>query len=394
MNRKRKIVSGIIAGIVSVTAFIWNITDTVRINADPEYQIYEDYSYYNSGSFIPGETLLSIMRYAGTPSEVMIIPEEINGEKVEAVNGFVFYNNRTVRKIIIPDSVKYIGECAFESCINLEEINLPKNINTIEHGIFMGCTGLKNISLPEGTEYIQRYAFSKSGITECTVPDNVKRIAGFAFYDCKDLKKIELPDKLEYLGERVFTGCINLESIILPDCCADTGWLLANCTSLKNITLPETMKYLGDYMFAACTSLEKIKLPDKLTHIEKSTFESCIRLKEIIIPKSVVSVSDDAFKNCYSLRRMYGYKGSPAETYAAANGIRFVDIESNPDSDSLPCEGDADNNGTVNTSDMVTLASILINAEQPENMETADVYHDSEINALDLMYLKLMLMIQ
>lgn len=48
-------------------------------------------------------------------------------------------------KVIIPNSVKYIGRRAFDSCSNLKEIVIPKSITTITDDTFSGCNNLTAI---------------------------------------------------------------------------------------------------------------------------------------------------------------------------------------------------------------------------------------------------------
>ncbi len=56
-----------------------------------------------------------------------------------------------LRKVILPESVKYIGDYAFCFCKNLEEINLPFGMQRIGKHAFHGCTSLKRIEVPVGT---------------------------------------------------------------------------------------------------------------------------------------------------------------------------------------------------------------------------------------------------
>ncbi|MBE5795438.1 MAG: leucine-rich repeat domain-containing protein [Clostridiales bacterium] len=56
-----------------------------------------------------------------------------------------------LRKVILPESVKYIDDYAFCFCKNLEEINLPFGMQRIGKHAFHGCTSLKRIEVPVGT---------------------------------------------------------------------------------------------------------------------------------------------------------------------------------------------------------------------------------------------------
>ena len=45
--------------------------------------------------------------------------------------------------IIIPDSVKNIGDRVFLECKNLENVVLPSNLERVGHGAFSKCRSLK-----------------------------------------------------------------------------------------------------------------------------------------------------------------------------------------------------------------------------------------------------------
>lgn len=58
------------------------------------------------------------------------------------------FSSSSLEELIIPDSVKYIGEYAFDSCENLKYIRLPKSIRYIGKGAFSLCINLKKLEVP------------------------------------------------------------------------------------------------------------------------------------------------------------------------------------------------------------------------------------------------------
>ena len=69
-----------------------------------------------------------------------------------------FCCHTTLTKVVLPDSVKYIGGVAFAQCPNLKSITLPKNLEKIGFSCFMH-TGLESITIPEGVKTIEKRAF-------------------------------------------------------------------------------------------------------------------------------------------------------------------------------------------------------------------------------------------
>ena len=68
-------------------------------------------------------------------------------------------------------------------------------------------------------------------------------------------------------------------------------------------------------------------IEDGATHIGDYAFHDCTLLESIVIPASVTSIGENAFLNTPLNLIIYGYVGSFAETYADANGIRFIPVD-------------------------------------------------------------------
>ena len=65
------------------------------------------------------------------------------------------------KKIKLPDSLKIIGEGAFEGCFDLTSIKFPKNLKVINNNAFKSCNSLKNIIIPENVTYIHPRSFPR-----------------------------------------------------------------------------------------------------------------------------------------------------------------------------------------------------------------------------------------
>ncbi len=134
---------------------------------------------YNGGAQI-------LRVYSDSPE--VCLPEEICGEKLTSVGAYCFsdkdvfdglprgergfeksYFRRVcgdfAEKIILPDTVERIGDCAFYNCVNLSQIELGAAAREIGGDVFMNCAGLERIVLrcaadaPNGLKHILgRYA--------------------------------------------------------------------------------------------------------------------------------------------------------------------------------------------------------------------------------------------
>ena len=80
---------------------------------------------------------MSLERVTGSFS-VLNVPAEAEGIPVTRILKKAFLGKRTVKKIILPDCVKSVGDFCFAHCVNLSEIVMPvcvtgEGIFTVRH---------------------------------------------------------------------------------------------------------------------------------------------------------------------------------------------------------------------------------------------------------------------
>ena len=63
------------------------------------------------------------------------------------------------RAIVLPNTIKRIGEKAFICCVDLETINIPEGVTEIGDLAFWGCESLTSIVIPEGVTTIGERTF-------------------------------------------------------------------------------------------------------------------------------------------------------------------------------------------------------------------------------------------
>lgn len=199
--------------------------------SDFKFQLSDD------GNFI------RITMYKGNAKN-LVIPETIQGLPVEVINGF--YENKNIKSVVIPSSVKVIGELAFSRCESLEKVTLPEELFYIGKNAFSNCVSLKMVTLPEKLFLIEVDAFRNTGLTSVT-----------------------LPKGLEYLGE-AFRECNNLAEINIPD---DAAFLLKNATecveALKELDRTEPFfTVTGNSIFSGSIINESVALQKKLREIK------------------------------------------------------------------------------------------------------------------------------
>ncbi len=225
---------------------------------------------------------LAADRYAGALPEVLEIPAEVGGLPVTSINNNAFKDSKTLKKVVMPDSVINIGEYRleddvgpFSGCENLEEIILSKNLEFIDNGAIEG-TNIKSIKIPAKVSDIYPGSLSNAPLEEIEVDKENKtyRSEGNCLIEIetntiiKGTNKSVIPNSVTAIEYRAFENCTNLTSITIPGNVTTIGsWAFYGCTNLTSITISDGVKAIEDNAFQGCTSLTSITLSDKIEAI-------------------------------------------------------------------------------------------------------------------------------
>lgn len=127
----------------------------------------------------------------------------------------LFYIFQTGKTYKMPESIKTIEEGAFNGCTNLDTLIINDNITKIPKDFLYGNKSIKTVILGNSVKEIGEAAFKETGIKSIILPESVDSIGKESFYDCQKLKCVYLNDKLRYIGDEAFYGC-PLDSITIP----------------------------------------------------------------------------------------------------------------------------------------------------------------------------------
>ncbi len=218
----------------------------------------------------------------------------------EDLQSDIFWNNISILKVVLPDSIKVIEQQAFENCTNLKEIKLPEGLEILPLGIFRNCTSLTKISLPESLKTIESSAFDGcSSLTEVDIKEGVKTIEYYAFANCDSLTSIVIPDSVETILDGVFRFSDNLKNVTLSASLKEISPVMfEGCESLTSVVVPSEVTSIGFYAFAHCSSLEELILPQNLTTIGNNAFCFCTWLQKLVLPEKVAFLGDELFIRC------------------------------------------------------------------------------------------------
>ena len=222
---------------------------------------------------------------------------------VESIGNNAFAYTK-LRSVTVPDSVTYLGDCAFYCCSELKSAKLSKNLESIEEGTFNSCHKLYSVNIPDGVTSIGQDAFSGcSALSSANIPGSVKTIGDSAFMGCSHMKDLTIAYGVEKIGETAFSTCQSLTSITIPDSVTFIDRTAFNmCINATTITLPSGITAISDYTFYNCINLKSIVIPNKVKTIGEHAFTNCQKMESLIIPESVTTIGMDAFDNCLVLK--------------------------------------------------------------------------------------------
>jgi hypothetical protein len=219
-----------------------------------------------------------------------------------------------LKSITIPDSVKYIGDHAFNACKNLKSITIPSAVTKIWENAFCGCGGLDSIIVENGnTAYYddENCLIEKNtkklilGCQNSVIPNDIKSIGHDAFRNCDGLKKIVIPKSVEKIKNDAIIRCNGLEIIKVEkgnkryydkgNCLIENDGkrIIAGCNSS---IIPNDIKIISSGAFAGHRDLVKIAIPSSVEKIERWAFNNCDKLESIIVDKNNVKYYSEG--NC------------------------------------------------------------------------------------------------
>ena len=347
-------------GVNAINGFDWGLVD----GTDTPYNVYYEGTIDEFLNIQFGEGDLWAVAesgynlYCGNQLvEEVVFPDGII-EIPDGILGHCF----SVKRIIIPDSVKIIGSYAFTDC-PLESIVLPSGLEKMEFNAFepdyrwgkfpsgfnvyedgyylpseinpyfalirsnssiihpdtkiIGTHAFSKqsgptIVLPEGLCYIEDYAFSWGQVEELYIPQSVLRIGEGIFYDASENLKtltipfigptVDEPRTLSYIRGDMF-GPRNLEKLVLTASCSEiVQEACLGLANLKEVSLPFSIKSIGDKAFSNCTSLTTINFPAGLKFIGDNAFLGCKNLEVVKISEGLEKIGQGAFRQCLSLK--------------------------------------------------------------------------------------------
>ena len=277
-------------------------------------------------------TEIGIYAFSNTPLENV----DLSACSIDEIAGSIFRNCPLTGTLLLPNTIKRIGNNAFEGA-KMETFAFPEKVEIIYGEAFRNVP-LLNIELPSGIKEIRDRAFAdNTALTELIIPDSCESFEETAIYGCTNLTKLHLGNLRDF--EYVESACekldeitvsptndflfirdgmlftpkllikcpnsLQVETLVLTDCAVARNACLGQQT-LKEVLMQSNGKRLltiGEYAFYGCTGLETVVLSDQVEIISGDAFNGCTSLSNINLER-VTRIGHHAFYNCSSLEEI------------------------------------------------------------------------------------------
>ena len=202
-----------------------------------------------------------VFSYCNDLDAIIVDPD--NPKYYSENNALITKNDKTLlaacKNTVIPDDIRGIGSYAFASMSNLIEVpELPLTLRIIDDHAFYACPFIGNLVLPDSLEFIGECAFSFChGLNgSLAIPDAVTQIGDYAFLECEGFDgTLTLGQSLTSIGNMAFTWCTGFTgSLIIPNSVRTMGYsAFSHCSGFNgSLTIPEQLTVLREGTFYDC----------------------------------------------------------------------------------------------------------------------------------------------
>ena len=204
----------------------------------------------------------------------------INGVEftIDGIDYGAYRRNKTIRHLIIPDTITHLDEDAFRPMPNLRSVYIGKGVRILQMWNLGSCGKLQSLTISTENPHLQVHdglVLSKDGKMLYTslfdrrhydIPDGVETVNQIAFWYNQRLESISFPSSLRTVGDNSFS--------FLP--------------RLRKLVLPEGLEKISTQCFQMCENLEYVDLPSTLKQLDTHAFYGCKSLKKVIIRSNVI----------------------------------------------------------------------------------------------------------
>ncbi len=229
---------------------------------------------------------------------------DLSNTNVTIMKDGVFYNNKSLTSIQLPNKLENFWDKAFYGCKVLNNIVMPSTVKGIYNNVFEGCTSLSNVKFNDRYTTLGHHVFKNCPLAAVTFPNTLNSIGEYAFEGTK-LETVDLSNaQITSLPNGSFYNCQQLNDVKLPIALTDIGERAFYQSTIASITFPSSLQKIDAWAFQ-CTQLTNVVIPTKTGHIGDGAFSDNANLKTVVVNGLECYLAVSAFANCPNLTDVY-----------------------------------------------------------------------------------------
>ncbi len=312
-----------------------------------------------------GDGTLTAVRCIDPNADDLDIQFEAGACDVTAIAPHAFEGCTALCRVILPASLRQIGEMAFLGCSHLRQLTIPGSVIRVGTLAFAKCSQLEQVRIEPGVQKLGPSSFSKcSALKRVDIPASVTQFGGGVFFGCdrkiklygaedaparqyasdngleydseswaKDEelilqleedgtltvlgarepnpRRVEIPSELcghriAAVAPRAFFACSTMEQLVIGSGVRTIGEnAFFGCRQLISVSFSNGLEHVGDSAFAGCENITQITLPSGTSSVGRMAFFGCTHLAFVKMP-ATTRVTDFAFDGCAPGLHVFG----------------------------------------------------------------------------------------
>ena len=311
-----------------------------------------------------GDGTLTVVRCVDRTVDDLDIQHEAGERSVVAIAPKAF-EGMALRRVVLPQELRAIGEMAFLGCAELTSVVIPGHVSRVGTLAFAKCAKLSHVRIEPGVQALGPSCFSKcTSLARVDVPVSVQSIGGGAFFGCgrqlvlhgaeesyaktyaalngigfdsqswredpqlllqleedgtltvlgarePSPERIDIPSELcgrriARIAPRAFIACATIMQLHIGSGVSEIGEsAFLGCRQLTSLRFDRGVETIGDSAFAGCEALTHVTLPQGTGVLGRMAFFSCTRLTFVKMPPTA-RITDFVFDGCSPNLRVFG----------------------------------------------------------------------------------------
>lgn len=312
-----------------------------------------------------GDGTLTVVRCIDSQADDLDIQFEAGACTVTAIASHAFEGCTALRRVVLPEGLRQIGEMAFSGCMHLSRAVIPGSVMRVGTLAFAKCASLTRVRIEPGVQALGPSCFSKcTSLVRVDIPASVEALGGGVFFGCgKQLRlygaentaaqryaqlnglafdsqswkedeelrleeredgtltvlgpRMEKPERIEIptelcgrritaIAPKAFFACGTLTHLSVGGGVREIGEsAFFGCRSLVSVVFERGLERVNDSAFAGCESLTQVNLPWGTGSVGRMAFFGCMHLAFVKMP-ATTRVADFAFDGCAPGLRVFG----------------------------------------------------------------------------------------